>query len=275
MIGTETGAPWAGRGLNGATNVLLIAFWVKSSRANPPRLDDAPFPAHELGNGLADRARQRLDPRARVVEGVGLGDRDPDLDAPLPAELRHALHAQVIECGPMKAGEDQEIVVSRLRTGVEVDERPRRVVRVLGRRAPRMHLDGAVVRRPRQCGGGVEDEVLLRLTGASVVVVPALEPVGRVGRRGLVPEPGLFDAVRKAPQVDGPAGEVGEHRRRNRRVVPDEVAFGERAARLLRGEQHLVEVRELQRACPDGPLAPVPSASRAASSSGVGPAQIA
>ena len=28
VIGTDTGAPGAGRALNGATSVLLIAFWV-------------------------------------------------------------------------------------------------------------------------------------------------------------------------------------------------------------------------------------------------------
>lgn len=37
-IGTETGAPAAGRVLNGATNVLLMAFCVKSSRVLPFRL---------------------------------------------------------------------------------------------------------------------------------------------------------------------------------------------------------------------------------------------
>ena len=36
-MGADTAAPSTGRTAYGATSVLLIAFWVKSRRARPPR----------------------------------------------------------------------------------------------------------------------------------------------------------------------------------------------------------------------------------------------
>ncbi len=73
-----------------------------------------------------------------------------------------------------------------------------------------------------------------------------------------MPEPRLRDAVGVPVQVHRAAVEVREHRRRDARVVPDEVALGERAVRLLRGEQHLVEVGERHRVLAELPLAALP-----------------
>ena len=60
-----------------------------------------------------------------------------------------------------------------------------------------------------------------------------------------------------------------------RRVVADEIALGDRRNATLRGEQHLVEVGELQLDARRAPTCPSSaSASSAASSSAVGAAQI-
>ena len=60
-------------------------------------------------------------------------------------------------------------------------------------------------------------------------VIPAHYPVGRVRCRGPCAEmAGLVDAVGVAMQVEGPVGEVGQHRRRHRGVVADEVPLGHR-----------------------------------------------
>ena len=58
--------------------------------------------------------------------------------------------------------------------------------------------------------------------------------------------PGVVDAVRELAAVDRPSGEVGEHRRRHRRVVADEVALRQRLAAAAAGEDDLVEVGEVQ-----------------------------
>ena len=130
-------------------------------------------------------------------------------------------------------------------------------MRVVGGRRPRVELDGAVVRGPRQRRGRVDHEVQLGLPLPVVVVVPAPEPVGRVLGDGLVPEPRLVDAVREPVEVHRAIGEVREHRGGQDGVVPDEVALGERlrpAAAGLGGEQHLVEVGQLEGVLPQLPL---------------------
>ena len=77
-----------------------------------------------------------------------------------------------------------------------------------------------------------------------------------------MPEARLGDAVGKAVQVDRPVVEVREHRRCHAGVVADQVALGQRSVRLLRGEQHLVEVRQLQRVLTELPLAALARARR-------------
>ena len=143
-----------------------------------------------------------------------------------------------------------------------------------GGRGPRVELDGAVVGHPRQRGGRVEDEVQLGLAGVGVLVAPASEPVGGVRRRGLVPEAWLGDAVGEAVQVHRPVGEVRQHRRRDRRVVADQVALGQRRMRPAspgtapcRGWSASACARRAA-TCPD-----LPSASSAASSSASAPTQ--
>ena len=56
VIGADTAASATGRTAYGATSVLLTAFWVKSSRARPPRDDLAHSQLTSLGT-VAPTAR--------------------------------------------------------------------------------------------------------------------------------------------------------------------------------------------------------------------------
>jgi len=67
-----------------------------------------------------------------------------------------------------------------------------------------------------------------------------------VVRHGLVPEPRFGDAGGEAVEVHGAVVEIGQGQRCHGGVVSNEVAFGHRGATVAAGEQHLVEVGELQ-----------------------------
>ena len=54
LMGTETGAPAAGRVLNGATRVLLIGVLGVVEPDPSASAGDFPFPADQLGDGRAD-----------------------------------------------------------------------------------------------------------------------------------------------------------------------------------------------------------------------------
>ena len=146
VIGTDTGAPGAGRGLNGATRVLLIGVLGVVEAGPALALVGAPRPADQVGDGGADGAGQRLDPGAGVLERQARGDGDPDLDAALAGDLGHGPHAEVVErrCGG--AGPAATSCFPRgVGAGVEVDQRPGGLLRVVGRRGPGVQLDRAEV----------------------------------------------------------------------------------------------------------------------------------
>ena len=109
-----------------------------------------------------------------------------------------------------------------------------------------MQLEGTEVGQPRQRRRRVRHDVLLGLAGIGPRIAPPPDPVRGVRRHGLVPEALALDAVRVAVHVHRPAGEVGQHRRRHRRVVPDQVALGQWRLATAPGEEDLVQVGQPQ-----------------------------
>ncbi len=123
-------------------------------------------------------------------------------------------------------------------------------------RRPRVQLDAAEVGQPHHRRHAVGHRVPLGLAPVGLVVVPPLHEVGGVRRRLLVPEARLVDAVGVAVGVERPAAQVAQDRRRDHRVVADEVALGQRLGVVVAArEQHLVEVGEGERVALDLPAA--------------------
>ena len=138
----------------------------------------APFAhSHETRSGtVAPTARDTRSTQPLVsAKRVAAADRDPDLDAALAGRLGIAADAEVPERGPVEPGEDERLVPGRLRAGVDVDQRERRLPRVGQRAGPGVDLEARLVAEPAQRRDAVGDEV--------VVGVPVLATVDA----GLVP----------------------------------------------------------------------------------------
>ncbi len=150
----------------------------------------------------------------------------------------------------MQARQVEQLLPRGALARIEVDHGVRRLVHRRRARGPRVPFQGAEVRRPEERGGLVDHEVGRGLTAIRLGVVPTGEPVGRVLRQLLVPEPLGVGAVRIAVQVDRSPLQVGERERRDARDVREQLALGHR---WVAGEEHLVEVRDLELPAEDFP----------------------
>ncbi len=109
----------------------------------------------------------------------------------------------------------EQLVPGRRLARIEVDERVRRLLDVCYLRGPRVQLDRAVVREPRQRGRAVDDEVQLAFTRVGRIVAPAVDPFGCVLGSLLLPKALLLDAVGEAVEIQRAICEVGEENRRD------------------------------------------------------------
>ena len=212
--GTETGAPGAGPGaVRGderlVDGVLRVVEPGQAARDRPCARTSSPA----RGRWRRRRATS-ASTHARVWSKVYPSATGTQIWMPRwPVTFGRPDHAEVVERGPVEAGEHEHVVERGRRTRVDVDERPRRLVR----RRSWSRSTGAARRRrswpatPAPAGRRPRSTTPSRRVG--VGVAPAGQPVGRVRRHLLVPEARLVDAVGIAVQVDRPAGEVGQHRR--------------------------------------------------------------
>ena len=201
-------------------------------------------------------------------------DRDwnPDLDPATPGDLRGTRHAELLECGVVQPGEEDDVVEGGRRAWVDVDQRPRRTVRVSrrsrstgGARRPRSS-------RPMPAPPDCRARRRTRSHRVGVGVAPTADEVRCMIGPRLVPEASLVDPVRETVQIDRPVVHVRQHRRCHAGVVADQIALGDRPRRRRRRDQDLVEVGDRQCVLAEVPVAArLREPSSASSSSSVGP----
>ena len=164
----------------------------------------------------------------------------------------------MFERGPVQPREGDRLLPGGLVAGIDVDERERRVPRVVELRGPRVDLEGGLVAEPAHRRDPVGEQVRVRLAilplldpGLDPAVQPTRHRVGQV----LLPEAGTAGSVGKAVEVERPVGKVRQDRRGDPGEVADQLALRDRLlARVLeRREEDLVEVRELEVLSADPP----------------------
>ena len=105
-----------------------------------------------------------------------------------------------------------------------------------------MQLDRRQVGHEHQRRRTVQHRVPLGASRSRVPVVEPGEPVGSVLGHLLLPEALGGDPVGEPLEVHGATAQVRQDQRRDRRVVADQVAFGQVHAAGPGGEEHLVQV---------------------------------
>ena len=116
-----------------------------------------------------------FDPRAGLLKGRAGLDGDPDLQ-PAPARgLGVAAHPEVGQCGPVETGQNQGLVPGRVRAGVDIDQRERRLERLLETSRPGVDLERGLVAEPAQGCDPIGDQVFVRLA-VFALVDPDLVP---------------------------------------------------------------------------------------------------
>ena len=182
-------------------------------------------------------------PREPVVFGVGA-------------------HAEVLERGPVEAGEDERLVPGRLRAGVDVDQRERRRPRLVDRRGPGVDLERGLVAQPAQRRRPVREQVVVAPRSSrsrNPVSCQIVSHFGALDGMSFCQKPGCPAPFGKRWRLSGRSTRCGSIAGRDPREVGDELAL--RGRRLVdavtRREQHLVEVGELELLAADvpGPLA--------------------
>ena len=129
---------------------------------------------------------------------------------------------------------------------VEVDQQVVRPLDVVDPRVPRVQLDAAEVRDPRE-PGGVRDDGEVRVPPARKVDPERVQPVRMRLRNALLVEEKPVHAVRVALHLHRPAAHVVEHAGRDVDVVLDQVALRQPGLR----EEDLVQVGEADVAAAD------------------------
>ena len=199
-----------------------------------------------------------------VVEGVARAIGTQIWMPRWPVTFGPPRHAQVLERGAVEPGQHEHVVERGARAGVDVDERPRRLVR----RRRRSTSTGAARRRrswpsrrarrgdrPRRTTRSRRRRRRRSASGS------ATRARGRAA--ALCQKPGSSTPFGKRCRLSGRSARYGQHHRRDARVVADEVALGERRSSPRPGKSTLSRLVSAQLAALQRPTCPSRRARRA------------
>ena len=169
----------------------------------------------QLGDGLAEGA-------GPVEIGAAIQG-DVHMDAPGAGGFRIGGEPEVVEQTVQHPGGERN--VREVVAGVEIEDHLVRVVRSVGPAQHRVQADAAQVREVHEGGSVVRDDLSQgsRLLGQ----LDGRDPVGKGGRRGLLHEAAVVDAVGEAAHGQRMALDEGDHVPRDALVVVDHVALGD------------------------------------------------
>ena len=186
-----------------------------------------------------DLLRERLREPAHLREQQLRLDRREDVEAGRARRLRIRAQPELVH---HLAHDERDLAHERpLAVGrrVEVDQQVVGPLDLGHARVPRVQLDAAEVRDPRERRRVVDDREHRRVP-ARELDEHLVDEVGMLRRHALLVEELALDAVREPLHVERPPAEVGERELRDADVVRDEVALRQPA----RGEERLVGVRD-------------------------------